>query len=744
MNWVDGARRLFYIRYPALCGLILFLLGPLAAWTNAKELLANTLLVHTFWQVLTLTVICLTAAKLQLVQVGVILFNGPARFLDLETPTHAPRQVVQESAWIRWDWSVPKTLIWFATGLTLPLTAVWYSVHNRAAPADVGAFMDNVDWATGLMGIVAGTFADFCLLLAFSAIERRLFAASTMIPGLLPIRFSFRVSQFRQLRMVERLFARAFAGNGYTTYDHGDVQFCPGHWQQIFLFALIVTAYLVLQSVTAGSTARPDPPLLPTLFFAVFGLIFASTILSGASFYLDYFHFPTLLVLTVALLASYSFSGRDHKFVARERSFGPVPPTLMEVVGSKDRQIPNDKSGKRTLVVITAPGGGIHAAAWTAQVLTGMHYRYGDEYARSLCLISAVSGGSVGTMYYAANFERLLNPASENALRDDCRAIVERAGASGLEAVGWGLIFLDLPSVLPFVDAVGDRGTTLDECWRARLSLPSAKPLTPMYLGDWRGPTLNGQMPIVVFNSTEVESGRRVLFSPVYSERRKSLSVRPNSRAAPVEFSSLYPTYDIDVATAARLSATFPYVSPTATPDDLDELGHMADGGYVDNEGIVTAVDWVSQLINHFAQPDSGRSPFDRVLILRIRHEVPKDPLVNANANQKTEANKGFEFAAFGPLKAVLTVRGTSQIERGQVEVDFIMDAPAKIANQNRGIEIQSTFLDFTLDNSDEPVPLSWKLSPREFAKYQKAWESLKAADVVKEIDQEFFVPKRP
>jgi hypothetical protein len=349
-------------------------------------------------------------------------------------------------------------------------------------------------------------------------------------------------------------------------------------------------------------------------------------------------------------------------------------------------------------------------------------------------------------MYYAANFGVLQDPARASARLQNCRLIVERAGGSGLEAVGWGLAFYDLLAALPFVDSSGDRGTTLDECWQARLSLDNDQKSVTRYLGDWRDATLHGKMPIVVFNSTEVESGRRVLFSPVVSQRRPSLSIEPESQAAPVEFSRVYPERDLRVATAARLSATFPYVSPTATPKDLFQLGHMADGGYVDNEGIETAVDWISQLIDHFAGDDAGPAPFDRVLILRIRHQVPADPLDRANpdAQQKREARNGFLFAAFGPLKAVLTVRGTSQMERGQVEVDLATDLPAKIANQNRGITIQSKFLDFKLNKEQNPPPLSWKLSPREFVEYEAAWRLLKESAVMKELDQDFFEVRHP
>jgi hypothetical protein len=742
----DRLRRLFYIRYPALCLLGLLLLGPVASGTSAKELLANTLLVHTFWQVLALTIICLTASKLFLVQAGVILFNAPARFAEL-VPASTTQPVAPTEAHgvrIRWSWSLLKTLLWLAAGLTLPLTAVWYSMRSQAPLNELGKFTNTVSWIEGLSGVVAGAFVDLCLLLLVAFVERLLVAASVTIPQLLPIQVDFRSKPDRRPWMIDRLLAGVLASPGYTDPpdEDGFIYFRPGHWQQIVVLGFVIAAYFVLWRITAGSTARPTPPLLPTLFFAILALTLVSTILAGTSFYLDYYRIPVLVVLALGVFLSYQLPARDHYFATPPRMPGGIgSPKLVDVVGSKDRELPLDKSGKRTLVIVTAPGGGIHAAAWTAQVLTGLHYRYGDEYARSLCLISAVSGGSVGTMYYAANFNVLQDPAKAGNLLANCEAIVERAGGSGLEAVGWGLVFRDLPAALSIVEIAGDRGTTLDECWQARLLLPDQNGPSRLLLGDWREPTLHGRMPIVVFNSTEVESGRRVLFSPVFSERRESLKGVPDVEAAPVEFTRTYPDQDVQIATAARLSATFPYVSPAATPKHLVQMGHLVDGGYADNEGIETAVDWISKLIDQIAKKNADVSPFDRVLILRIRHQIPADPLdePDPDGEKKRHAREGFQFAAFGPLKAVLTVRGASQVERGQVEVDFLRDVPSKIKGPNQGISIESLFLDFKFTRKDQPPPLSWKLSPQEFVKYKKAWNDLKDDEVMQDIDNRYF-----
>lgn len=61
---------------------------------------------------------------------------------------------------------------------------------------------------------------------------------------------------------------------------------------------------------------------------------------------------------------------------------------------------PGDK--KKTLVVVTCPGGGIHAAAWAACVLDQLSDEY-VEFRDSLAVISGVSGGSVGALLFVGS-----------------------------------------------------------------------------------------------------------------------------------------------------------------------------------------------------------------------------------------------------------------------------------------------------------------------------------------------------
>jgi hypothetical protein len=131
-----------------------------------------------------------------------------------------------------------------------------------------------------------------------------------------------------------------------------------------------------------------------------------------------------------------------------------------------------------------------------------------------------------------------------------------------------------------------DRGDAINTDWTSELVNPSST------LHAWSDPIKDGLLPTPVFNATLVEDGRPYLISPVTFNL-------PEEKG--LEFNSLYPDCDINVSTAALLSATFPYVTPitrNSVEPKNKPIFHVADGGFFDNFGIVTAIDWLNVIIH--------------------------------------------------------------------------------------------------------------------------------------------------
>src|SRR5581483_3440439 len=174
---------------------------------------------------------------------------------------------------------------------------------------------------------------------------------------------------------------------------------------------------------------------------------------------------------------------------------------------------------------------------------------------------------------------------------------------------------------------------------------------------DWTGPILRGALPIPVFNSTIVETGQRFLASPVLGRETK---LPPSWEAR--QLRELYPDADPYLSTMVRLSATFPFVSPICRPWPIrgtkwreDSAYHFADGGYIDNEGMVTVIEWLYDLLDPDYFPAEERQrKFDRILIIRI---VP----FPAAATRRAAQGKGWLYSTLGPIQALMNVRTSSQ-----------------------------------------------------------------------------------
>jgi hypothetical protein len=213
----------------------------------------------------------------------------------------------------------------------------------------------------------------------------------------------------------------------------------------------------------------------------------------------------------------------------------------------------------------------------------------------------------------------------------------------------------------------------------------------------------------------------------------------------------------------------------------------VADGAYADNEGIVTAVDWMNQLCEFYTRPENEMTrPFDRVLFVRIQPFPTKQP-------KPAQTGNGWKFAVTGPLQGMLSVRQASQAERGNLETDLLIatrhlqneafhlqtqsaqaqklaqryapreeslkletamseyQPPSSPSGSGRlpyatvqsnerpahghrhrhgrreGICVDSVTVTFPLPETDEVLPLSWKLSEFDKQRIDRAWTQLLA-----------------
>jgi hypothetical protein len=487
-------------------------------------------------------------------------------------------------------------------------------------------------------------------------------------------------------------------------------------------------AYLVILAVVHHQFAQrfesSDYWLTSAPSMLVLFLWLAFMTLAGLANWLDRWRIPTLLVFVLGLTLVLSLRGSTrllncfpdkstNGFVNRVRSVRDRENALLnqssdperrrrliaeestsleacawQGISSRMNKLEQFNSGKgKTLVVVTCPGGGIHAASWASCVLDQLSSEY-VEFKDSLCVISGVSGGSVGTlMFVGSRYENELlgqfvaaapNPSTADVhktLKEKSPAL-ELAARSSLEAIAFGIAVDDLYNLLG-ISGVG-RGQRLEDSLISRL--PTA--VQSLTMGQWGDRALTGDVPILVFNSTDAVTGRRILFDTIPTPGRVS-SV--GSTARPLDYRELLDArveaVDLLPATAARTSATFPYVSPYTKPSQASKLGEevaICDGGFVDNEGILTAVNWIEFCLKRWASEKPDRKTFDRILLLRIEPSAVKDK----NLPVSSKGFAGMFRWLTGPAETMVNVRNASQLERGNLETDLVALQP--IANKKQ------------------------------------------------------------
>jgi len=400
-------------------------------------------------------------------------------------------------------------------------------------------------------------------------------------------------------------------------------------------------------------------------------------------------------VVIVALM--YALFEVDHFFELNLNEANKYDPKDFKKAIEKRLEYQEEEKEK-TLVVVCASGGGIQSAGWTVQVLTGLQDMLGNSFTKSIGFISSVSGGSVGTMYYLDRFADKGYPESK-----EFENIFKSATEDSLDAVGWGLAYPDLWRIigLPFLaPKMCDRGKVIETDWQGELKNPNSK----QFLSTWSEQILNGKIPIPIFNATLVEDGRRFLISPM-------TFCKPSSNKS-VDFNTLYAGYDIDVVTAARLSATFSYVSPISRYVGENPKGnyHIADGGYFDNSGMVTMVEW----LNEWLDPQKGLN-IKRVLLLQINAFPESTP-------SKSKIEGGWFQAIIGPLLTLFSVRDTTQLSRVSTEVELLQQ---RWKNQVK-IAYCPIFFPKNGKNGENKPPLSWQLTEKQKQNIKNGWCGIK------------------
>jgi hypothetical protein len=478
-------------------------------------------------------------------------------------------------------------------GVVVPLAIAW-TLRDIGADGSGGAMF--LSWAYVGMAV---------LLLAFYILRRRLFSVPKdyMIGDLLDA-----------LPERDRMRARVLL---------------------LAVFALLVLFMLLPVRLPQGLGA-PAIIVLGVMGIALFG--------TAVLTYWPMSHNNPAATLSALLLAVlFGFWNHNHGVrVAGDAPFDVVRPTPAERLSSWA----GTTGDARPLVFVTAAGGGIRAAYWTASVLAYLEEKLGARFTDHLFAISGVSGGSVGAAAYVTLKRSQLDAGNTGGLLAPVREVL---GNDFLSPVVAGMLFPDLAQrFFPAPVDLADRQRFLERSFELAFDGHARELFRGPFQALYTDPA-GGRIPTLLLNTTLVETGQRGILSNVQVAKLPGVVDLLDPR---------YQLTAIRTSAAAGASARFTYVSPAGRVDIADDAHlRLVDGGYFENSGAATMGDFIALL-------DEGEQAFRPVLMV-----INNDPTASSlcrrdGASDSSPDGDDFNAAVsdvVSPFKALLQTRGARQ-----------------------------------------------------------------------------------
>ena len=422
------------------------------------------------------------------------------------------------------------------------------------------------------------------------------------------------------------------------------------------------------------------------------------------------------------------------------------------------------REGKPKLVIVCTTGGGIQAAVWTSVVLEGLEKAIPGDAAKGeaplrdhIRLMTGASGGMQGAALYAADFHNFSERQSKGQPPRQTPLRTQLARDSLWPTLQTMLMHDLTGSAVPW-RFDNDRGRRLERSWswNCREWTDGKKQVEPPDAIDKLrlGTTYTGteppplertfsellkeekgcQCPSLVFSPMLVEDCRRVLISNLavdwFTTARAEhlngeLSGKPawideNTISVPaIEFWRYFPKAhkEFQVGTAARMSASFPFVGP-AVSLPTNPPRRVVDAGYFDNFGINFAALWLHRYRDEIREHTGG------VVIIEIRayprrHEKVQFTLNDSKTGKPIVDTVNWAVSeGSSPLEGVYNLYARSAYFRNDQVLQVLSDEFNKPPKGQPAPTVP--FFTTVLFECNQPAALSWTLPEKEAENIQK------------------------
>lgn len=311
-------------------------------------------------------------------------------------------------------------------------------------------------------------------------------------------------------------------------------------------------------------------------------------------------------------------------------AFATVPANIVDLKAPLPPLSARGPAVKKPLVLVVASGGGVRAAAWTFLVLSQIEARFAAEgipFPYHVRMISGASGGMFGAAYYVRSIREPGQMQWGLSRQVDLNTRYDKLTSDWLTPLCERMVVNDVPGLLSPFPLHTDRGVALEEAWMKGLDGELGASFSDMAEKERAG-----WCPSLAFSPMIIEDGRRLLISNLdlrypasndgnllEADERLPAALADQSRGYSHEAMELFRMFPgsnskFSLATAVRMSASFPYFSPAVSLPTIPRR-RVVDAGYYDNYGVSLAASYLFSKKQMLWLKDN----VSKVVILQIR-----------------------------------------------------------------------------------------------------------------------------
>jgi predicted acylesterase/phospholipase RssA/heme/copper-type cytochrome/quinol oxidase subunit 2 len=369
-----------------------------------------------------------------------------------------------------------------------------------------------------------------------------------------------------------------------------------------------------------------------------------------------------------------------------------------------------NSTGNQNVFMVSAEGGGIRSAYWTSGVLAWLEENSGFGLHKRIISMSGVSGGSVGIGFFTAGINAV-EQEKFTELRDRLRKTASQDFLSDLNA---GLIFFDfIQKGIPLPVKHFDRARKLEDAFSNSFThFFNNKNSLDFGLCAEYSENKKYFNPLLIFNTTHVESGRKAIVSNCRIDENKKyfhdvIDVLQKAQQ------------DVPLKCAVSMSARFPFVTPPALIDSIGgkPWGHVVDGGYFENSGLHST--WQTYLVLQKVIKQELNS--NDTLYKKFLNQLKVHVIYIKNSYTDPEEDKTpLKLEELAPASAFVNAWGRKTITDIKHFENNVDSTCFHFIELRRG--------------PDDGIPLGWYLSNDACLKMQNQLDSLKFTEPVKKL----------